>query len=570
MKRLIRNKKVRAMMVVGLVAIFLAASGVIASPPMGSGDPPVESTINYQGQLTDSEGNPLNGTYDMEFRFYDSATGGSQVGSTITKNDVTVTNGLFSVKLDVNQSGFYGQGSWLEAKVEGETLSPRQEILPVPYALSLKPGAVIDGEEDFGAALSVFNSGEGNALGVYGEAWNTDDWENIGGYFVAGGSMGRGVYGYAPNTGDATNYGGFFYASGVQGRGVFGEAEGDSGIGVEGWASDHGDVENYGGHFTAGGSRGIGVYGKAENEVDAKNYGGYFLAAGQRGIGVYGEALNTGGYFKATGWKGTGVFGWATGSNGYGVSGYSAGSTAKAVYGRSDGQDGYGGYFYASGTEGTGVFAQATGSSGTGVLAWGSGENGQGVRGEAVGRYGHGGVFIADGTHGKGIWAKGRDYAADLQGKVAIRSYSSGALVMELGEGLDYAEGFDVAGSTEIEPGAVLIIDPNNPGKLTISDAPYDTKVAGIVTGAKECGSGIRLGADQFDYDVALAGRVYCNVDATEAGVEPGDLLTTSATPGYAMKVTDYDRAQGAILGKAMEGLEKGQRGQILVLVTLQ
>lgn len=52
--------------------------------------------------------------------------------------------------------------------------------------------------------------------------------------------------------------------------------------------------------------------------------------------------------------------------------------------------------------------------------------------------------------------------------------------------------------------------------------------------------------------------------------VEPGDLLTTSATPGYAVKATDYARAQGAILGKAMEKLEKGKKDQILVLVTLQ
>jgi len=99
---------------------------------------------------------------------------------------------------------------------------------------------------------------------------------------------------------------------------------------------------------------------------------------------------------------------------------------------------------------------------------------------------------------------------------------------------------------------------------------PYDTKVAGIVAGAKALGYGVRLGSDQFDYDVALAGRVYCNVDATGQGVEPGDMLTTSATPGHAMKSTDVSRAHGAILGKAMETLKKGQKGQILVLVTLQ
>lgn len=36
------------------------------------------------------------------------------------------------------------------------------------------------------------------------------------------------------------------------------------------------------------------------------------------------------------------------------------------------------------------------------------------------------------------------------------------------------------------------------------------------------------------------------------------------------MKAQEYGRAQGAILGKAMENLEKGRKGQILVLVTLQ
>jgi hypothetical protein len=157
----------------------------------------------------------------------------------------------------------------------------------------------------------------------------------------------------------------------------------------------------------------------------------------------------------------------------------------------------------------------------------------------------------------------------DLTGNVAIRN-TAGTIVVELGEGLDYAEGFDVQDKNEITPGVVLAIDPENPGKLKMSDKPYDTKVAGITAGAKNLGSGVRLGNGKFDCDVALVGRVYCNVDATEMGIEPGDLLTTSAMPGYAMKVADYDKAQGAILGKAMQKLEKGQRGQILVLVTLQ
>jgi len=147
---------------------------------------------------------------------------------------------------------------------------------------------------------------------------------------------------------------------------------------------------------------------------------------------------------------------------------------------------------------------------------------------------------------------------------------ASGSEVVRIGYGLDYSEGFSVTDKEKISPGTVLIIDQDNPGKLTISKTSYDTKVAGIVSGANNLPSGVKLGGGNFDFDVALAGRVYCNVDATECEIKPGDLLTTSSLPGHAMKVNNYNLAQGAILGKAMEGLEKGKTDQILVLVTLQ
>jgi hypothetical protein len=179
-------------------------------------------------------------------------------------------------------------------------------------------------------------------------------------------------------------------------------------------------------------------------------------------------------------------------------------------------------------------------------------------------------LFAEQSTGNVGIGTTSPTEKLTVRGGNILIESSDGTDVLELGEGLDYAEGFDVSESTKIDAGTVLIIDADNPGKLAISVKAYDSKVAGIVAGAKGIGSGVRLGAGGFDHDVALAGRVYCNVDATQAAVEPGDLLTTSATPGYAMKSTDYTRAQGAILGKAMESLEKGQKGQILVLVTLQ
>jgi len=162
------------------------------------------------------------------------------------------------------------------------------------------------------------------------------------------------------------------------------------------------------------------------------------------------------------------------------------------------------------------------------------------------------------------------DTAAIFRGNLVIQSKATGSAVLELGEGLDYAEGFDVTQPDKIKPGTVLVIDPKSPGKLAVSCRAYDTKVAGIVAGGKGLGSGVRLGTGDFDHNVALAGRVYCNVDASTSAVEPGDLLTTANTPGYAMKAQNYDRAKGAVLGKAMERLEKGQKGQILVLVSLQ
>jgi hypothetical protein len=178
-------------------------------------------------------------------------------------------------------------------------------------------------------------------------------------------------------------------------------------------------------------------------------------------------------------------------------------------------------------------------------------------------------VFIESGGN-VGIGTTTPSRKLTVRGNLLLESESTGAAVVELGEGLDYAEGFNVTDKNAVKPGTVLVIDPECPGKLTVSNKAYDNRVAGIAAGSKGLGSGVRLGVGQFDCDVALAGRVYCNVDATETGVEPGDLLTTSATPGYAMKAVEYMRAQGATLGKAMERLGKGQKGQILVLVTLQ
>lgn len=175
-----------------------------------------------------------------------------------------------------------------------------------------------------------------------------------------------------------------------------------------------------------------------------------------------------------------------------------------------------------------------------------------------------GGVRIADGNNNSII-------ELDPTARKITINNTSGSPVVELGEGLDYAEIFSTTGPN-LEPGTVMIIDPDNPGQLTVSRNEYDKKVSGIIAGANGLGTGVKLGrkTESGDEAIALAGRVYCKVDASYGSVEPGDLLTTSPTPGYAMVVKDHARAPGSILGKAMEPMAEGEKGKILVLVTLQ
>ncbi|UCG33753.1 MAG: hypothetical protein JSU68_03780 [Phycisphaerales bacterium] len=143
--------------------------------------------------------------------------------------------------------------------------------------------------------------------------------------------------------------------------------------------------------------------------------------------------------------------------------------------------------------------------------------------------------------------------------------------------GSDIAEPFvsETRCGTTPAPGMAMVIDPEHPGQLKLATQPYDRKVAGVISGANGLAPGLMLKSvnneyTDGNYPVALTGRVWCWCDAEANGpVQPGDLLTTSGTPGHAMKVTDFGQAQGAILGKAMTSLDHGQ-GLLLLLVALQ
>jgi hypothetical protein len=112
-----------------------------------------------------------------------------------------------------------------------------------------------------------------------------------------------------------------------------------------------------------------------------------------------------------------------------------------------------------------------------------------------------------------------------------------------------------------IEPGMVVVIGDDS--MLQISTQSYDKRVAGVVTGAGSLRPGIILGrhaSSQSRLPVALIGRVHCRVDATTSPLMIGDLLTTSAMPGHAMKAVDPARAHGAVIGKALQCQPEGRQ----------
>ena len=95
--------------------------------------------FTYQGSLRNS-GIAANGAHDFEFVLFDAVSGGNQTGSTITLNGVTVTDGIFSVKLDFG-SAFPGASRFLEIHVRQTgggaftTLTPRQPVSSAPYSV---------------------------------------------------------------------------------------------------------------------------------------------------------------------------------------------------------------------------------------------------------------------------------------------------------------------------------------------------------------------------------------------------------------------------------------------------
>ena len=156
-----------------------------------------------------------------------------------------------------------------------------------------------------------------------------------------------------------------------------------------------------------------------------------------------------------------------------------------------------------------------------------------------------------------------------LGGEAVILDGDSGDIVLN---NADFAEDFDIqpAIAKKVEKGTVMVFTET--GSLKECDHNYDPKVAGVISGAGKYKPGIVMDKQEDSENrlpVALSGKVMVKADASSAPIQIGDLLTTSSLKGHARKVTDASQALGAVIGKAMSGLDEGT-GMISMLVALQ
>jgi hypothetical protein len=573
------------------------------------------TAFTYQGQLLTTNG-PAHGLYDFTFALYNASSGGSQAGSTIQTNGVFVTNGLFMATVDFGPGIFTGTAYWLQIGVRTNlaasftALSGRQQLTPTPYAIYAEganatglTGTIPTGDLSgtYGNPLTLNNpgnifDGNGNGLTDLNAANLTGTLPgavlpanvallNANQIFTANNTFSGPGESFIINTGPIST-------SPFTGLGLQYYASGEGAI-----MSSFNDGYGYLTFYTKQGSgyplvrqMMIDKYGGVA--IDQQNYNNGVLNNGTtNGVGLtFGIGSGEGIASKRT-----------AGGNQYGLDFYTSFSDRMALNSSGNlmlnGNDLYllngnawNGIGYRtsvaglspSGGEGIFVYGYDVGYLGTrnpdAVALWWDWHNNVTVNGEYLVVNGLTPVYAYIGDDGAGNDVQ---IGSQKSGVTAVAAYNTAdnaymhfyCSSITIEGGADLAEPFNITSrNDEVPQGAVVVIDDQNPGHLKVCDEAYDTRVAGVVSGANGISPGIQMqqqGILEGGKNVALTGRVYVQADAAYGAIRPGDFLTTSSTPGHAMKVTDHARARGAILGKAMTGLSAG-KGMVLVLVTLQ
>lgn len=509
------------------------------------------TAFTYQGRLK-SGGNAADGQFDFQFSLWDALTGGAQHGPTLTFDGVgadpapiTVAGGLFTVELDFGDR-FPGAPRYLHIAVRPHAvgsytpLTPRQQLTPTPYALGLQYPFVGNGANGANPLFSIQNTSSGG-VAIAGES---SLWHGVYGRNGAGSGLAP-LFGYGTGAwGDTDNGNGAVGTSGT-GFGMYGATGAVTGINPPSTAGVVG--ESHDGRGVIGLSvNNDGLYGDGANGVQG-------VSSASSGNGVLG-ICNVGG-------SAYGV--WGESSTGYGVVGTQAGNSNFGELGTPNNG------VYGQSYTGAGIWAEGTGDGLTRVALRADNQSGGGIAIWGTTNSSDANAVLTN--SGTGDLIKG--FSGPSGGNLVFEVQNNGTTVVSVLQvtGADLAEHFPMA--EKVQPGMVVEIDPDTPGKLRLAHGTYNHRVAGVISGANKLNAGVVLSdgkVGEQDQPVALSGRVWAYCDATEHPIAPGDLITTAERPGYAMAVTDRERADGAILGKAMSGLKQGETGLVLVLVNLR
>ncbi len=148
-----------SIIVVVSMVVFVAAVAPVKA---------MDTAFTYQGRLSDG-GDPAEGAYDFEFRLFDEAGGGGQIGPTVQHGHIDVVGGYFTVVLDFGTGAFNGEARWLEVAVapsdvfvKKTVLKRRQAITPVPYAMHSSDG----GSSSVGYVRTIVVNSAGGLAGA--------------------------------------------------------------------------------------------------------------------------------------------------------------------------------------------------------------------------------------------------------------------------------------------------------------------------------------------------------------------------------------------------------------------
>lgn len=331
-----------------VVGMFVLAYALMAGPGLAAPSQSsalataVGTQISYQGRLSVADG-----PYDFIFRLWDAPTAGIRIGPDVTVDNAQVRATAYVVALNFGATAFTGEARWIEVYYRPGAstgtytkLASRQGLLPTAYAVSLRPGAIVEGALANNTAVITANTSSPGAYGLKGFSQQSAGvfGQSRDGWGVWGNSIySQGVYGqtYAENTSTVAGvYGRAIQTGGVgvigdaqvgNAWGVYGTVKG--GVGVRGAATTGIGVSGSSASGTAG------VYGKADGAT-ASGVEGNANASGA--AGVYGKNATGRGVWGLSDSGTAGVFGQANGAGASGVEGYANGSVASAgVYGRS-------------------------------------------------------------------------------------------------------------------------------------------------------------------------------------------------------------------------------------------